>query len=60
MKFPNFSHTSTLIAPVPLDGYPDYRYSSIGPFIKKSTSSAEKNQVNEVIRQIALEGLGMV
>ena len=47
-----------MLAPVPLDEDPDYRYSSLGPFIKKSSSFSEKKQVDEFIRQVALEGLG--
>jgi len=56
-KFLNLGGSSTLIAPTPLNDEPAYRYSSIGPFIKKSSLVEEKNQVNEIMRQVAREGL---
>merc|ERR1711893_452123 len=55
--FNNLGGDSTLIAPVPLNNEPEYRYSSIGPFVKHSTDQNQINQVDEVIRQVAKEGL---
>jgi len=56
-KFLNLGGSSTLIAPVPLENKAAYRYSSLGPFIKRSTLQSEKNQVDEIIRTVADEGL---
>ena len=36
---------------------PYIRYSSIGPFVKLAKSKDEKEQVDELFRQVGLEGL---
>ena len=56
-KFLSLSKQSTLITPVPLTKSAAYRYSSLGPFVKKSRTKRQIAQVDEVIRQAALEAL---
>lgn len=62
--FHNLGGDSLLIAPCPeKDEFESninlYRYSSIGPFLKLSKTDNEINQVNDLLRQIGIEGLNL-